>query len=373
MYRAYKFRMYPNENTQSQINNIFGSTRFTYNYYLTKIKEDKFKSSKTIIDTKSIIKDVNTNLKNIYPFLKEIDNNLIIKTIYQLSDNYKKYSTNNFGYPKYRSKYQRNSFTITNTSIEVNLKTKKVKLPKLGDIKIRGYRNLNKIDGKIINATISKENTGKYYISIIYEQITPAKVIPKTIVGLDLGVKKQITMSNGKSYDNQKYEEKYKKKIAILQQILSKRKKGGKNYYKTIKKLNIVYAKLRNARKYNTHKITKEIIQNNDIIVCETLQVKKMLMAKKMSKQITDVTFYEIIRQLNYKATYYSKLFYQINTYYPSSQTCSICNHKDTKYKDLNEREYVCKSCNSVIDRDLNASINIMFEGLKLYIKDNFA
>ena len=158
-----------------------------------------------------------------------------------------------------------------------------------------------------------------------------------------------------------------------LQQILSKRKKGGKNYYKTLKKLNIAYAKLRNARKYNTHKITKEIIQNNDIIVCETLQVKKMLMAKKISKQITDVTFNEIIRQLNYKATYYGKLFYQINTYYPSSQTCSICNHKDTKYKDLKERKYICKSCNSVIDRDLNASINIMFEGLKLYIKDNFA
>ena len=366
MYKAYKFRMYPNEETKSQINNTFGSTRFTYNYYLTKIKEDKFKLSKTIIDTKSIIKDINTNLKNAYPFLKEIDNNLIIKTIYQLSDNYKKYSTNNFGYPKYRSKYQRNSFTITSSNIEVNLKTKKVKLPKLGNIDIRGYRNLNKIDDKIINVTISKENTGKYYISIVYEQITPKKVTPKTIVGLDLGVKKQIILSNGITYDNKKYEEKYKKKI-------SKRKKGGKNYYKTLKKLNIVYEKLRNARKYNTHKITKEIIQNNDIIACETLQVKKMLMAKKISKQITDVTLYEIIRQLNYKATYYGKLFYQINTYYPSSQICSICNHKDTKYKDLNEREYVCKSCNSVIDRDLNASINIMFEGLKLYIKDNFA
>ena len=128
MYKAYKFRMYPNEETKSQINNTFGSTRFTYNYYLTKIKEDKFKLSKTIIDTKSIIKDINTNLKNAYPFLKEIDNNLIIKTIYQLSDNYKKYSTNNFGYPKYRSKYQRNSFTITSSNIEVNLKTKKVTL-----------------------------------------------------------------------------------------------------------------------------------------------------------------------------------------------------------------------------------------------------
>ena len=128
MYKSYKFRMYPNEETRSQINNTFGSTRFTYNYYLTKIKEDKFKLSKTIIDTKSIIKDINTNLKNAYPFLKEIDNNLIIKTIYQLSDNYKKYSTNNFGYPKYRSKYQRNSFTITSSNIEVNLKTKKVTL-----------------------------------------------------------------------------------------------------------------------------------------------------------------------------------------------------------------------------------------------------
>lgn len=137
MYRAYKFRMYPNEETKFQINNIFGSTRFTYNYYLAKIKEDKFILSKTTIDTKSIIKDIITNLKNTHPFLKEIDNNLIIKTIYQLSDNYKKYSSNNFGYPKYRSKYQRNSFTITNPSIEVNLKNKKSQITQTRWYKIK--------------------------------------------------------------------------------------------------------------------------------------------------------------------------------------------------------------------------------------------
>jgi len=124
---------------------------------------------------------------------------------------------------------------------------------------------------------------------------------------------------------------------------------------------------------YYLHEITKQITDNYDIIVTEKLQTKNMLQNKKLSQKIADASFYEIIRQLQYKAKYKGKYFYQIDTYYPSTQTCSVCDNVDKKYKNLNERTYHCCNCNTILDRDLNASINIMFEGLKLHMKKYFA
>ena len=146
--------------------------------------------------------------------------------------------------------------------------------------------------------------------------------------------------------------------------------KNSKNYYKCRNKLANLYSRLKNARNYYLHKITKNIVDNYDIITCEKLKTKDMLMNKRLSKKISDASFYEIIRQLQYKAKYKGKFFYQVDSYYKSSQTCSICDHIDSKYKNLNERTYRCCNCNNILDRDLNASINIMFEGLKLYMKD---
>ena len=147
--------------------------------------------------------------------------------------------------------------------------------------------------------------------------------------------------------------------------------KKSNNYYKCRKKLAVLYSKLKNARNYYLHNITKNITDNYDIIVCEKLNTKRMLQNNKLSKNISDASFSEIIRQLQYKCKYKNKLFYQIDPYYPSSQTCSVCSTIDNRYKNLNERVYHCLNCNNILDRDLNASINIMFEGLKLYMKDN--
>ena len=163
------------------------------------------------------------------------------------------------------------------------------------------------------------------------------------------------------------------RKIKKVQRDLSRKERGSNNYYKCKKRLNILYTKLKNARKYNLHHITKEITENYDIITCEKLNTKKMIGKKNMSKKITDATLSEIIRQLNYKAKEKGKYFYQVETYYPSSQLCSVCNTKDIKYKDLKERIYNCKNCHSKLDRDLNASINIMFEGLKMYMNEVYA
>ena len=205
----------------------------------------------------------------------------------------------------------------------------------------------------------------------MYDKVPIIK--PRTIVGIDLGIKKLLTLSDGTVYDNNKYIDKYTKRIKRKQRELSRKEKGSKNYYKCKKELAILHSKLANARKFYTHKITKDITDEYDIITCEQLKTKEMIIKgkdNKLSSKINDATFSEIIRQFQYKARYKGKVFYQINTYYPSSQICSRCSTQDKRYKDLTRREYKCLKCNQEIDRDLNASINIMFEGLKLHMKN---
>lgn len=155
--------------------------------------------------------------------------------------------------------------------------------------------------------------------------------------------------------------------------MISKKEKGSKNYYKCKKELAILYSKLANARRFYTYKITKDITHEYDIITCEKLKTKEMIIKgkdSKLSSKINDATFSEIIRQLEYKVKYKGKEFYQINTYYPSSQICSRCDNQARRYTDLTRGEYKCSKCGEELDRDLNASINIMFEGLKLYMKN---
>lgn len=378
MYKAYKFRLYPDNNQIEQINKTLGSCRYVYNYYLDKIKKTGY------ISAYNNIKDYNNNLKTKEVFLQEIDTIVITKTLYNLDDAYKRLYSKIGGYPKYKSKYKRNSYNNPIAynryngkeycNIELDLKNRQIKLPKLEWVKIRGYRNVTSINGKIKSATISREPNGKYYVSILYEMYDKVpKITPKSIVGVDLGIKKLITQSDTITHDNNKYIDKYEKRIKRKQRELSRKEKGSKNYYKCKKELALLYSKLSNSRKYYIHKITKQITDEYDIITCENLKTKEMIIKgkeNKLSKKITDATFSEIIRQLEYKSKFKGKYFYQINTYYPSSQICSRCDAQDRKYKDLTIRNYKCTKCGEEIDRDLNASINIMFEGLKLYMKN---
>lgn len=378
MYKSYRFRFYPNKKQLELINKAFGSSRYVYNYYLDKMKNKGYVSASTNI------KDYTSILKYNTPFLQEVDSIVLTKSIFNLDDTCKKLFNKTGCYPKHKSKNNRNSYNIPSTykkykdkeycNIELDLTNKQIKLPKLKWVKIRGYRNTNNINGKIKNATISREPNGKYYVSILYEMYNKVPIIkPRTIVGIDLGIKKLLTLSDGTVYDNNKYIDKYTKRIKRKQRELSRKEKGSKNYYKCKKELAILYSKLANARKFYTHKITKDITDEYDIITCEQLKTKEMIIKgkdNKLSSKINDATFSEIIRQFQYKARYKGKVFYQINTYYPSSQICSRCSAQDKRYKDLTRREYKCLKCNQEIDRDLNASINIMFEGLKLYMKN---
>ena len=376
MYIAYKFRMYPAYEQKVLINKNFGCSRFIYNYYLTYIKEHKY------LNATACINHYVKHLKQEYPFLTEADSIIIRKTLFNLETAFKRFFNKQSGYPSYKSKFSKNFYNTSAIyktykgkqycNIELDLSKRQIKLPKLKWINIRGYRKLKEINGRVVNATISREPNGKYYVSVLYELPTLNNnyVVPKRIVGLDLGIKKLITLSDGVTFDNNKYILKYEKRIKRLQRKLARKVRKSKNYYKCKHKLAILYSKLKNARSYYLHKITKEITDNNDIIAAERLQTKNMLQNKKISKSFIDASFHEIIRQLQYKSKNKGKYFYQIDTFYPSSQTCSICGNIDGKYKNLTIRDYNCCNCKNTLDRDLNASINIMFEGLKLHMKN---
>ncbi|MFA5407561.1 MAG: RNA-guided endonuclease TnpB family protein [Bacilli bacterium] len=196
---------------------------------------------------------------------------------------------------------------------------------------------------------------------------------PQRIIGLDLGLKDLVITSNGDKYKNEKVIDKYELRIKQARRRLSKKVPKSNNCYKMKQKLAVLYKKLQNARKNIIHNITNKIVEENAIIVTEILDIKNMTKNHHLSKSIIDATWYELIRQIGYKSKWQGKKFYQIDTFYPSSQICSKCGYKNSEVKKLSVREWKCLKCGNDFDRDINASINIMFEGLKKYMQEAFA
>lgn len=365
-YKSYKFRLYPSDIQEKTINKTFETKRFIYNYFLSLIIENYSGQYENM-------RYYQNHVKHKHDFLRYVDDNFVKKILQDLDKNYMKACKDKKFILRFKSKNDRISYGINSHSdMELNLKSKTITLPILGVVKVRGYKNIDSINGKIMSVTISKELNGKYYISVLYlmnEKLSRVK--PNSIVGSDLGVKNLLTLSDGTVYENSRSILKYEKRINRMQKALSRKVKGSENYKKCKQKLAVLHSKLTNARKKYIQEITKEITDNFDIIVCESLHTKDMIMDGKntnLSKNINDVCFKEILRQLEYKSRFKGKEFYQINEYYPSSQVCSRCDSVNKKYKDLSLRDYKCDTCLMEIDRDLNAGINIMFEGFKMYM-----
>ena len=373
IYRAYKFRLYPNEEQKILIHKTFGCARFVYNYYLNYQKE------KGVQKTFDLCKDLK-ELENQYEYLKEVDSCALRSSIFDLEDGFNNFFAKRSGYPNFKSKFARQSYRTScirstykgkeYSNIEVDLLTRFIKLPKLGKVKIRGFRDKDKIEGKIVNATISRESTNKYYVSVLVEEdILIEKIIPTTIVGIDLGIKDLVVTSDGVKYSNDNILMKYEKRLKRLQRELSRREKGSKNYLKTKEKIARVHSKIKNYRKHYLNDIANEIVDEHDIIVTEDLKVQDMFKDKKkaFNKSLSDAAFSTLRSLIEWKCKIKGKIYYKINTYYPSSQICSYCGYKNSKLKDLSIREYDCPKCGIHNDRDINASLNILFEGLKLH------
>ncbi len=375
MYRAYKYRLYPTVEQEILINKTFGCTRFIYNYFLDKCKKlgHYIKSFEMCACIKELVIT--------YPWLKEVDGCALRCAVFNLEDSYKNFFSKRSNYPLFKSKYNKQTYRTNSikskykgkeyNNIEIDLINKTIKLPKLGNIKIRGYRKLNKIDGNIINATIEKETSGKYYVSIIYNVKEECEEIQATsIVGIDLGLKDLITLSDGKKYKNNKYLKSKEKRLKRMQKNLSRQIKGSKNYNKTKIRLAILHKRIQNTRKHNIIKITNEIVSNYDVIVSEKINVKGILSNHRLAKNISDASFSKICERIKWKCKIKHKYYYQVDTYYPSSKICSHCGNKTEITKNLNIRKWECEKCHNENDRDINASLNIMFEGLRLHYKN---
>ena len=367
IYKAYKFRLYPTYDQKILINKTLGCKRFVYNHYLNYLKDNNG------INRFDLHKDL-PKLKEENEFLKEVDSTVLCSAVDDLCKAFNDYYAKRKGYPKFKSKFSKQSYRTScirstkkgkeYSNIEVDLLSRFIKLPKLGKVKIRGFRNKDKIEGKIVNATISRETTNKYYVSVLVEEdILIEKVTPTTIVGIDLGIKDLIVTSDGIKYGNLKVLMKYEKRLKRLQRKLSRQVKGSKNYLKTKEKIARLNAKIKNYRKHYLNNIANEIVNEHDIIVTESLLVKDMFKDKKkvFNKSLSDASLSKLCSLIEWKSKIKGKFYYKMNTYYPSSQICSTCGYKNEKLKDLNIREYECPECGSHNDRDINASLNILF------------
>ena len=370
MYKTFRFRLYPNVNQIILINKTFGCYRFIYNYFLNICKDNGYRCAF------DMIKEI-PSLKKEFEWLKEIDSCSLRCALFNLEDAYKNFFSKRSKHPTFKSKFNRQTYRtnyITSeykgkkySNIELDLTNKKIKLPKIGLVDIRGYRNLDVINGKIISVTVVKETTGKYYVNVLYNvvDIIKEKVKPKSIVGIDLGVKDLVVTSNGKKYKNPKEIERYEKRIKRLQRKLTRQIKGSNNYNKTKIKISKLFSKLKNSRRHNIIKIVNKLINEYDIIISEKLDVKRMTSKHTLAKSILDASFGKVCSMLEWKSKIKGKYYYQVDTYFPSSKTCSHCNEKTEITNNLEIRKWECSKCHSINDRDINASINIMFEGLK--------
>ena len=375
-YKAYKLRIYPTDFQRELLEKTFGCTRYIYNNFLAE-RKNKYEESKTRISVYEQLKEL-TDLKKEKEWLREIDSCALQACVYNLDDAFQKFFKGN-GYPRFRAKGVHESFRTNNTlntyknkkyeSIRIDLKKRIITLPKLKEVKFRGFRTTKEIVGKIKSATISKD-ANKYFVSVLVEvPFIKYSLKPTSIVGLDLGIKDFIVTSNGEKLKNEvKINE---KRLKGLQKWLSRCKAGSKNRYKVKLKIQRLYLKIRNARKHMIYKLANKIIKENDIIAIENLDVKSMYQVHKIAKHLKNIPISEFIRVLKYKSNWLGKKVIEINKYYPSSQSCNRCGFKNEEVKNLSVRKWTCPRCGIIHDRDINASINIMFEGLKIYMKES--
>ena len=379
MYKTYLFRMYPDTLQMAKLNSYMGTSRFIFNHYLGQ-KKKMYEENQENYSLRDMKKNL-LELQGIYPWLKDVDSCILRTTLDDLDRAYTNFF-NGAGFPRFKSKNHRDTYR-TNcirssykgknySNIKVDLEKGVIKLPKIDEIKIKGYRNLKKFDKKIINVTVSS-CASKYYVSVLVEEEDiKDEYSLNNAVGIDLGVKNLVVTSDGIKYDAMSRITRLEKKIKGLNRWLSRTQKGSNNRKKIIGKIQRVNMKLRNMRKYYTHLITTTLVKENDLIVAEKLNVKDIIENSNtyLTKSITNSCLSEITRQIEYKSKWNNKRFIQIDTFYPSSQICSHCENRNKEVKDLSVREWECSECGFTNDRDINASINILLEGVKKYYKE---
>lgn len=337
MEKTFRYRIYPNKQQKILIQKTFGCVRYVYNYYLTMRKNAYEKEGRSMWFS-DCCKDL-TSLKQQLPWLREPDKQALQNCLRDLQNTYNLcINKTGVNYPKYRTKKNRQAYRTNNGNYDRRLpiiiySNGRIRVPKLGWLKTRDSRVP---EGKILNATIVQERSGKYYCCLCCTDIEE-KSLPKTDkqIGLDLGLKEFCTTSDGDKFYNPRFLQRSSDKLARLQRELSRKSSGGKNHEKARLKVARQYEKISNQKKDYLHKLSTQLIRENDVICLETLGIASMIhdaqgtnkVKADMRNRISEVSWSAFIRMLEYKAKWYGREIRKAEKYYSSSQICHICGH----------------------------------------------
>lgn len=356
--KTYKFRIYPTAEQEVLLAKHFGCARFVYNHFLNERKEQYLKDKKSDNYYKQAATLTKLKKEEDTKWLKEVNSQTLQFALRSLDTAFLNFFRGNAQFPKFKSKKHKNTFTIPQFG---KLKDGKVIIPKFKEgIKVKLHRE---VKGEIGKMSITKTPTGKYYVSIFTEQVI--EELPKTNkqVGIDLGLKDFVITSDNKKFKNNRYIKKYAKQLKKAQQHLSRKQKGSNGFEKQKLKVAKIHEKIASCRLDTLHKVSTELVKNYDLISVEDLNVKGMIKNRKLSKHIADASWGKFVTLLQYKCNWYGKELIKVNRFYPSSKTCNVCGWINQVLR-LSDREWTCKNGHK-LQRDLNASINILKEGLK--------
>lgn len=361
MLKAYKYRLYPSPEQAVVLDKTIGICRLVYNLALeVKIRAwQEFGVRLSAYDIQQELK----YLRKEYSWIRDVNSQAVGQSINSVDDAFKNFFKGS-GYPKFKKKRNGGSFRCHNNTRKIDWSKNLLTIPKVPNIPIVLSRTFS---GKIKTITISKTPTNKYFASILVESVQQLQNPPvkENAIGVDLGISSFAVLSTGEKIDNPRYLQGELKRLKVLQRRASRKKKGGKNQKKAYLKVALLHEKISNQRKDFLHKLSTKLISDNqtDTICVESLAVSNMVKNRSLSKAISDVSWAEFVRQLEYKGKWYGKNVIKINRFYASSKTCSECGHiKDEM--NLSERTWVCSNCGSNHDRDINAAINIRNSGM---------
>ena len=375
MKKGLEIRLYPSKEQRVLIDKTLGCSRFVYNHVLAMKKElwEEYKLS------------FNPNLKSFkeeWKFLTKVPSQALansymdcMSAFNNFFNSIKKKTKQEAKFPKFHKKGQKDSFRIaaTKTSKGYDIRIEDIehiKVPKVGLIKFRNYNNIDWSKVLIYNITIKKTPTEKYFASLCCELPEPEHIEPKfDACGFDLGIKDFCIFDSGEVIENPKYFRISQNRLTKEQRKLSHCIKGSNNYNKQKLKVALIHEKVRNQRKDFQHKWSRKIVNENQVIISEDLNVKGMLKNHKLAKSIADASFISFCNMISYKANEQHRWYIKISTFYPSSKLCHCCGYKNTTLT-LADREWICPNCGTFLDRDENAAINILNEGLRILYRN---
>lgn len=357
--KGFKYRIYPNKEQEIFLAKQFGAVRFVYNHFLARRKDEYLNNKKSLNyydDAKFL---TNLKQKDGYQWLYDINSQSLQSSLRNLEVSYQNFFKKAARFPRFHGKKNKQCIKIPQL---FKIKNEKLFIPKLkSGIKIVLHQPLPE---KQTCCFISKTSTDNYYVSFLCDvDIKPLEKSNKKI-GIDLGIKSLLVSSDGQVIENKKLYRKSEKQLSYEHRQLSKKQKGSNNRNKQRKVVAKLSEYTANSRKDYLHKISKKLINENQVIIAESLSVKNMMSNHCLAKNIQDVSWGEFLRQLEYKSKWYGRTFHKIDRFFPSSKTCNSCQFILDELP-LSVREWECPNCKQHHDRDLNAALNIRDKGLK--------